>query len=123
VVAYCALIFLLSGMETLPESASAIPDKVAHVILYSGLGFLVARWLRRSKGRTPFSACCIATVFCLLYGSSDEFHQYFVPGRTMEVGDVFADVLGGLLGSMAYCAIFPRSRPSREAGSGEKEPG
>jgi VanZ family protein len=35
----------------------------------------------------------------MLYGVSDEFHQYFVPGRSVEALDVLADALGGLLGA------------------------
>jgi VanZ family protein len=35
----------------------------------------------------------------MLYGISDEFHQYFVPGRSVDVYDVLADALGGLLGA------------------------
>ena len=39
-----------------------------------------------------------------LYGVLDEFHQYFVPGRSVEFYDALADATGGLLGawSMYY---------------------
>jgi VanZ family protein len=36
-------------------------------------------------------------VFTILYGASDEFHQYFVPNRSSEVQDWVADVLGIIL--------------------------
>jgi len=33
-------------------------------------------------------------VVAVLYGISDEIHQYFVPGRFMSFGDVFIDAVG-----------------------------
>jgi VanZ family protein len=43
-----------------------------------------------------------AWVICLLvglYGISDEFHQYFIPGRMADVLDAAADIAGGVLGT------------------------
>jgi UDP-2,3-diacylglucosamine pyrophosphatase LpxH len=36
-----------------------------------------------------------------LFGATDEWHQYFVPGRSCELGDWVADSLGGGLGLLA----------------------
>lgn len=33
-----------------------------------------------------------------MYATSDEIHQYFVPGRACMVEDVFIDTLGVILG-------------------------
>ena len=43
-------------------------------------------------------------VLVTLYGLLDEFHQHYVPGRTVELYDALADAAGGLLGawSMYY---------------------
>jgi len=38
----------------------------------------------------------------LLYGISDEFHQFFVPGRSFETFDVMADTIGGAIGGTVY---------------------
>ncbi len=35
---------------------------------------------------------------CAIYAISDEFHQYFVPGRSMELRDVLIDSSGAMLG-------------------------
>jgi len=36
-------------------------------------------------------------ILCIVYGASDEFHQYFVPNRSSEVQDWLADVAGILI--------------------------
>ncbi len=102
VFAYCALIFYLSSLSTIPESVANFPDKIAHVILYSGLGFLVARSISASYELKTTLVWTLTTGFCLLYGMSDEFHQYFVPGRSPEIGDVLADMAGGFVGGVVY---------------------
>lgn len=43
-----------------------------------------------------------AFLFSFLYGLSDEWHQSFVPGRQVELGDLLADGIGGFLGGMIF---------------------
>lgn len=38
----------------------------------------------------------MALIFTSVYGASDEFHQFFVPGRTCEFYDWVADFLGSV---------------------------
>lgn len=40
----------------------------------------------------------IVWIFCILYATSDEIHQYFVPGRYCSAKDVFIDSMGSLFG-------------------------
>lgn len=37
-------------------------------------------------------------IFIFLYSISDEFHQYFIPGREMKIMDVIIDTCGGIFG-------------------------
>ncbi|MFH0824117.1 MAG: VanZ family protein [Pseudomonadota bacterium] len=104
ILAYCGLIFFLSSLSKLPDSVTLIPDKLGHIALYSGLGFLTARYWIVGHGVGATRAIGWTVVCCLVYGISDEFHQYFVPGRESEIGDVVADVIGGFIGS-ASCLI------------------
>jgi len=81
-----------------------LPDKVGHLILFAGLGWLTARAVSghfRLWRNEIWLACAL---FCLAYGLTDEYHQSFVPGRTSEAGDVLADFFGGLAGAYAYTA-------------------
>ncbi len=36
-------------------------------------------------------------IVCIIYGASDEFHQYFVPNRSSELQDLLADIAGVLI--------------------------
>ncbi len=105
IVLYCAGIFYLSSLTVLPGPIDIIPDKIGHIILYAGLGFFVARYLRVRHGFGGFAVGALAATFCLIYGISDEFHQYFVEGRNAEIGDVVADFFGGIVGGSMYILL------------------
>lgn len=48
----------------------------------------------------------ISSVICLAYAVSDEIHQYFVPGRSCELRDVFIDFSGSVLGIILIAIIL-----------------
>ncbi len=97
-----AFIFALSSQSSLPslyEFTGA--DKLIHVVAYAPLGLLIAFALSRSvpKGNLLF----LTSILALFYGLTDEFHHYFVPGRSASGLDLMADGFGALIGS----SIFP----------------
>jgi VanZ family protein len=53
----------------------------------------------------------ITFIFGSIYGISDELHQYFVPGRSVEFLDWVADTLGSTSG--AILSMFYRRWQSR----------
>ncbi len=63
-------------------------DKVVHFSVYGLLATLVCR-----QGR-GWRAAGWALLAVSAYGASDEWHQSFVPGRTMELADWIADTAG-----------------------------
>ncbi|NOZ12731.1 MAG: hypothetical protein GXO69_03670 [Acidobacteria bacterium] len=65
-------------------------DKLEHIAAYFVLGFLA----RKAAPSAPF---WMILLFVSLYGLSDEFHQYFVPGRDCSLLDFAADVSGGTI--------------------------
>ncbi len=100
VLIYCALIFVLSSVSEVPALPRGISDKWAHTLLYSGLGFLMARALAGGLGRpVPLRVVVIVVLFAGGYGLSDEVHQLFVPRREFDLKDMAADVAGGGIGS------------------------
>ena len=109
VVAYCCGIFYLSSLSTVPETFTSVPDKAAHVILYAGLGFLVALYFGRNYKLDTILIWGLTVAFCFVYGISDEIHQYFVEGRCAEIGDVIADLIGGLLGGVLTTELIRRN--------------
>lgn len=54
--------------------------------------------LRSKREGVKKKTLLFAVLIASLYGVSDEFHQFFVPGRVASVFDVFADVVGSILG-------------------------
>jgi VanZ family protein len=101
-VAWMAAIFLASGQQKLP-GPEGIPgfDKLAHLAAYGLLATLWARALNQPDRpwRTALIGCVIASV----YGLTDEFHQSFTPGRSVEFADWVADTAGAALGVAVYC--------------------
>jgi len=102
VVAYCALIFTLSSISSVPALPGGMSDKSAHVLLYSGLGFLVARAVGGGRRPMGLGRFAVVVVFAAAFGLSDESHQLFVPRRQFELLDLAADVAGGGAGSIAW---------------------
>ena len=93
-----AAIFYVSGLRNapLPEQVS---DKTGHIAAYAGLALLSVRAV---GGGLPIRVVLRTAVYALAiaaaYGMSDELHQWFVPGRSADVRDWFADVGGALIG-------------------------
>jgi VanZ family protein len=96
VVAWAALIFVLSSFET-PDVGSGGVDyvvrKLAHLMEYAVLGAL----LMRATGR-ELPAFLLGAV----YAASDEVHQHFVPGRHATPVDVAIDAVGVAVGVALY---------------------
>jgi VanZ family protein len=116
VAAYCLLIFLLSSSSNLPDLPSGFSDKSAHTLLYSGLGFLIARALAGGVGRPlPAWAIVVAAVASAAYGLTDEAHQLFVPRRQFDLMDLAADGIGAAVGATLLWLWGIIARVSRPA--------
>ena len=71
--------------------------KAAHMTEYAILGLLSFAFYRGilKKEKRQFLAALLTAA---VYAATDEFHQYFIPGRSAEVMDVCIDTLGALIG-------------------------
>ena len=103
VILYSGMIFYASGLPNF-QAPLEVPflDKLAHLLEYALLGYLLTRALNQTTQIQGGQAFLWAVVFCLAYGVSDEFHQSFVSGRVACVSDGVADLIGGILGSWIY---------------------
>jgi VanZ family protein len=103
VVAYVALIFLVSSRPSL-RSPVTFPlwDKVVHLVEYALLGFLGLRavhasWSSRGGARLPVRV--VLVLGCgLAVALLDELFQSTVPGRDASVWDFLVDVIGLIAG-------------------------
>ena len=97
-LAWMAVLFYLSHQPTL-DTPMLFPgqDKLFHALVYGVLGFLLLG--SRTPAPDGFTELQIRSSILIasLYGISDEFHQYFVPGRCTDVWDWVADTLGALI--------------------------
>ena len=82
-------------------------DKIAHFGFYGVMGFLFVLW-RRETGKGAAVAVVWAAIFAALLGFVDEFHQQWIPGRSMEFLDWVADFAGGTAGG--FCSAVAASR-------------
>lgn len=103
-IGYMGTIFYVSSRHNvkLPDIARNI-DKVAHMLAYVPLAFLLSMSLRDS-GMKKY-AFLTAFVIASIYGVTDEFHQSMVPGRDATVGDAVADTVGAFIGSLGASYI------------------
>lgn len=87
------------------QQMNSFVRKMAHFSLFFILGFVSALsvFLATHKYLKSFVS---GIIICLIYGSLDEIHQMYVPGRTPLVRDVIIDTAGGLCGIVLCIMII-----------------
>ena len=94
--------------EKAAESLHLIIRKCAHFTEYAMLGACAMYALKNGLGffeRHVGLSVLFAEIFCALYATTDEIHQYFVPGRYGTPGDVLIDSCGAITGILLFAAI------------------
>ena len=104
-------IFFLSHQsgDSIELSLFAGMDKVSHLIAYFVLALSVyfahtPQLHFHSRVRVVLQVTC----FCALFALSDEYHQSFIPGRMVSIGDLVADLLGVILATFLYLYFHRR---------------
>jgi len=90
-------IFVQSSISRLsvPDMGFKLQDKVAHSIEYAILAVLLVRAFKNMVFvKTRWRMWWLTIIVGAGYAVLDEIHQYFVPGRTADIFDVAADVVG-----------------------------
>ncbi len=105
--------------EATPGQLRAIHEglrKAAHFAEYMILSVLLYRALRGAR-RWDLRAAALAFTIAGIYSMSDEFHQWFVPGRTAAATDCLIDMSGAAAGQglLAARARSPRVTPRASA--------
>ena len=99
-IGWAGIIFYLSSLPGI-DTPMLFPghDKLFHLIAFGTLGFLLMGAMRTTNSGYRIGQAWFVVVLVASYGVLDEFHQYFVPGRTVEFYDALADAFGALLGA------------------------
>lgn len=98
---------------------SFIVRKTAHFSEYFVLGVLSFWAVDTLNERKEFVKALTAFVFCVIYSASDEFHQYFVPGRACRFVDVLIDLSGSLTAIILLAFILYKIRNTRDKSGGK----
>jgi VanZ family protein len=69
-------------------------DKAEHAAYFFLTGLLAVRAARFGERWSRAKTAVFLLLAAVLWGCSDEIHQSFTPGRSVEIGDVLADVAG-----------------------------
>lgn len=106
----------VTSKETKPEAKKKIVKKLnysvrksAHVFEYFVLGVLALNVFDTFNVKRKV---LFAIILCVLYASSDEFHQLFT-GRTASVTDVLLDSVASIVGIYLLNFIFSRRKKER----------
>lgn len=103
-IGHMAAIFFVSSLSN-PQIGGDMPDYALHALEYLLLALLLIRLFltnpfQRASVNMSISwrqACLLGMALSILYGISDEIHQYFIPGRHCSLHDVAADAFASAL--------------------------
>jgi len=118
VIGWMGLIFFLSSRSDLPNFAPGLPglEEIGGHLTVFGVLVALLWWALRGMGvRYPATW---ALVLAVLYGVTDEYHQSFVPGRTMSLTDLMVDLIGASAVLLLITLLQARRmglRPERRA--------
>lgn len=93
-ILWMALIWILSSIpsDKLPSLKIISIDKLAHIGIYLAWGLIINMGLIKRKARSHE----VMIIYCLmlLNAALDEYHQRYIPGRSVSVYDLIANALG-----------------------------
>ncbi len=83
-------------------------DKLEHMLLYFGFGVVLHLTFYFSNRKfMQGNAIFLSILIGLIYGTLDELHQIFVPGRVASSGDLLANATGIILAQfLLWILIF-----------------
>lgn len=91
--------------ENILLSTEKVVRKIAHFSIYTLVGFLLMAFFS-TYDLEERKRIFISLVLGMIYASSDEIHQSFIPGRSPQVTDVMIDSLGVLCGILILMLIL-----------------
>jgi len=81
-------------------------DKLEHIGVYCILMILVSYWSRDKH--LPWAQRIFIISLFILSAAADEYHQTYIPGRSVSVYDLIANSLGIVLGSLIGKWLYDR---------------
>lgn len=99
-ILWAIMIFFASSIPSkyLTSQSLLAFDKLIHFTLFFIFGILIFRALQPVDDTNPkiIARIFLSISIVIFYGIMDEFHQEYVPGRTIDLYDAIADTAGGI---------------------------
>jgi VanZ family protein len=97
--------FVIFYLSSIPgsgyPSGLGIITKIYHIVIFFLLSLFLLLAIVKGKFKNKYFTI-VAILIALLYATTDEIHQFFVPGRNPAVNDVLIDSLGILVAGIFY---------------------
>ena len=90
--------------ENVVDRVESIVRKIAHYSIYTLVGILLMGLMSTYKIK-EFDRIAVSLIIGVIYASTDEIHQAFVPGRGPLVTDVILDSMGVLTGIFIFMLV------------------
>ena len=84
---------------------SLIIRKLAHFTEYLILGILVINMFTKNNAK---KSCLLSILLCIIYATSDEIHQFIIPGRACQIKDILIDSVGSITGVYLFKLLKKR---------------
>lgn len=107
-VIYWVVLFIATSIPADRMPSVGVGDKFSHFFAYlvlSALMFLAFSFQEKYKILKNYPAAMSALI-ASVYGIFDEFHQMFIPGRSAELLDLVADILGAIAGVILTRQVY-----------------
>ncbi len=93
--------------------AEGIIRTLAHFFEYFAFSIITYQFIRSIISNKSVKNLLLPLLICMTYALSDEIHQYFVPGRAMDIMDWIVDSSGILIASLIMF-LFHKARRNIE---------
>lgn len=98
-------IFIFSGITFAPGKGTVISLSIVyHFVVFFLFSFFLFITIKGDK-KIKIRHILIVFVISLIYATSDEIHQFFVPGRNANVEDILTDLAGSITSMIIYLFI------------------
>lgn len=105
---YWVILFIATSIPADRMPAVGVGDKFSHFFAYLVLSALMylAFSMQEKYEVLKNNPATMAAVIASVYGIFDEFHQMYIPGRSAELLDLVADIMGAIAGVLLVRQIY-----------------
>jgi len=94
------IFYVSSSTLTGPTSGTGYMSYIYHFTAFSYLSLFLL--ISLTKGKPIRDLIVLGILLAIIYGISDEIHQYFVPGRQSALKDILVNSIGIFITGIAY---------------------